>query len=191
MEKYSDREILEGLKNRQRAVVLFVTNEYLSMITYMVKRMGGSNQDAEDIFQEALMVVLKKLDKDELKLTARFTTFFYAICKNLRLCQLNEKKRENEYMYVYLNDAYYPETTANRTKELQEKKFQHYFERLSKVCREILRLYTIKLSVKEIAMELGNTEKYIRKRKYECKNRLAKLVMENKDKIHVESLFII
>ena len=40
MEKYSDKEILDGLKNRQRNVVLFVTEEYLPMINYLVGRMG-------------------------------------------------------------------------------------------------------------------------------------------------------
>ena len=185
MEKYSDKEILDGLKNRQRNVVLFVTEEYLPMINYLVGRMGGSNQDAEDIFQEALMAVLRKLDKGELKLTAKFKTFFYAICRNLRLCQLNEQKRENDHMYTYLNDTYYAEADPERLNELRERTFQHYFDQLSKVCKEILKLYTVQLSVKEIAEELGNTEKYIRKRKYECKNRLSKLVSEDKDKILV------
>lgn len=183
MGEYSDKQIIDGLKNRQSNVVLFVTEAYLPSITLMIMRMGGNEQDGEDIFQEALMAIIKKVDKDQLVLTARFSTYFYAVCRNLRLCQISEKKREREYMYSYLKEVYYSEPSEYKTKESQENKFRYYFEQLSGVCKEILRLYTIKQSVKEIAEELGNTEKYIRKRKYECKNRLAKLVIENKDKV--------
>ena len=183
MEAYSDHEILKGLKTRQSSVVMFITREYLPAIRHMIKRMGGSDQDAEDIFQEALMSVLRKLDNNNLVLTARFSTYLYAVCKNLRLCQISEHEREKEYMYSYLKDVYYPEPGMLETKEKQEEKFRHYFRQLSNVCQKILEFYIFKLSVKEIAKELGNTEKYIRRRKYECKNRLAKLVMENMDKI--------
>jgi RNA polymerase sigma factor (sigma-70 family) len=183
MEVFSDKEILQGLKDRQHDVVLFITNKYLPMITYMIERMGGSSHDVEDIFQEALMAIIDKLDKNKLKLTASFSTYIYSVCKNLRLVQIHKLKREKELMYVYLKDVYYPDTDSYRTKEARKEKFWYYFEQLSQVCKEILRLYQGKFSVKDIANELGNTEKYIRKRKYECKNRLAKLVMENKDSI--------
>ncbi|MDF1547975.1 MAG: sigma-70 family RNA polymerase sigma factor [Bacteroidales bacterium] len=179
MKVYSDNEILDGLKKRKRNAVLHITEEYLPMIAHMVMKMGGSSQDAEDIFQEALMAVINKLDKNELKLTASFSTYLYSVCKNLRLCQIYEQKRENEYMYVYLKEMYYPETESNKMHEAREKIFWHYFEKLSEVCKEILRMYHGKYSVKEIAEELGNTENYIRKRKYECKKRLTKLVKEN------------
>ena len=181
MNVFSDIEILHGLKNRQRNVVLFITKEYLPMITHMIVRMGGSSQDTEDIFQEALMAIINKIDNDRLILTASFSTYLYSVCKNLRLSQIHEQKRENEYMYVYLKEMYSPETESSKTREVRKEMFWHYFEQLSEVCKEILRLYHGKYTVKEIANELGNTENYIRKRKYECKNRLAKLVMGNKD----------
>lgn len=60
METYSDNEILRGLKNRQSNIVVFITKEYLPAIKYMIGKMGGSPQDAEDIFQEALMSIIKK-----------------------------------------------------------------------------------------------------------------------------------
>ncbi len=183
MKKYSDNEILRGLKNRQSHIVVFITKEYLPAIRYMIERMGGNLQDAEDIFQEALMSIIKKVDNNELKLTARFSTYLYAVCRNLRLCQINEKEREREFLYNYLKEVYYPEPGIQQTRDKQDKVFRYYFKQLSSVCKKILELYTIKLNVREIAMELGNTEKYVRKRKYECKNRLAKLVLENKDRV--------
>jgi RNA polymerase sigma factor (sigma-70 family) len=183
MKMYSDQEILAGLKSRQRNVVLFIASEYSPMITHMINRMGGSNQDSEDILQEALMSIINKIDNDKLILTASFSTYFYAVCKNLRLCQIYQMKRENEYMYVYLKEMYYSEKESDKIREVREKRFWYYFEQLSEVCKQILQLYHGSYSVKEVAVELGNTENYIRKRKYECKNRLAKLVMENKESI--------
>ncbi len=184
METYSDIEILRGLKNRQGYVVKFITREYLPAIRYMIGRMGGSQQDVEDIFQEALMSIIKKVDNNNLKLTCSFSTYLYAVCKNQRLMQISEKKKEREYLYNYLKEVYYPEPPGiQQTKDEQEKIYRYYFKQLSNVCKKILELYTVKLPVIDIAKELGNTEKYVRKRKYECKTRLARLVMENKDRI--------
>ncbi len=183
MNEYSDQEIVQGLKNRHKEVVSFITREYLPMIVYLVERMRGSRQDAEDIFQEALIIIIKKVDKDELQLTAKFSTYLYAVSKNLWLYQLKEQKREKEYLNVFFNDVYQLNPEENKAKELQEKQFLHYYEQLSDVCRKILKLYWLNLPVKKIANDLGNTEKYIRKRKYECKSRFVKLILENKDKI--------
>jgi len=184
MEEYSAQEIIRGLKHRDRKVARFVTDEYLPMIVYMVEWMGGNRQDAEDVFQETLYIIISKIDKGELlQLTAKFSTYLYSISKKIWMNQLYEKNREKEYMYIYLNKVYYQSFEADRLKALREKQFWYYYKQLSDVCRKILELYFSQQSIKMIADDLGNTEKYIKKRKYECKKRFIKLILENIDKI--------
>lgn len=183
MAKYSDQEILEGLKNRKNEIIEYTRKKFSPPIVYMVERMGGCRQDAEDIFQEAMINIIVKIDKDKLILTCKLLTYFYAICKNMWLMQWNKKKREDENTYVYINDIYYPEPAPSEEKELRVRKFLYYFDKMSKVCKEILKFYSYKVPVKEIAEELGNSEKYIRRRKYECKNRLLMLIEENTDDV--------
>lgn len=183
MVKYTDQEIVESLKNRKGDAVRFVSEEYLPMIVYMVEKMDGSYNDAEDIFQEALIIIIKKIDSGELKLTAKFSTYLYAVCKNLWLYQLNKNKVDDKLQLEDVEETYEPDYDEKYDKALQQKQFWHYYEQLSDVCRKILRLYWLDLPVKKIAEDMGNTEKYIRKRKYECKKKLVELILKNKDRI--------
>ena len=180
---YTDEEILSGLKSRDRNVVRFITREYRSMIDFLVRKMGGGSQDADDIFQEALVIIISKVDEDELVLTARFSTYLYAVSRNLWLLQLTNRKREMEQRYMYLKTGGGEDFDSRGFTDTDEKKFMHYYEQLSKVCKEIIRQYALDSSVKEISGEMKVSEKYIRRRKYECRLRLLKLIKENKDNL--------
>ena len=86
MAKYSDQEIIDHLKERKSEAVRHIIRKYLPMVKYMVKEfrfsdgnilIKGSEKDAEDIFQEALYIIIKKIDSGEFRLTAKFSTFLY------------------------------------------------------------------------------------------------------------------
>ncbi|MCJ7448507.1 MAG: hypothetical protein MUO72_12530 [Bacteroidales bacterium] len=51
MREYSDKEIIECLRDRQGYVVRYHFDKYLPMIRLMVSQLGGSVEDAKDIFR--------------------------------------------------------------------------------------------------------------------------------------------
>ena len=183
MREYSDKEIIRGLRNRQNEIIYYIREEYLTMVIRLIETNSGDYHDAQDVFQEALLACVKIADKADFELTAKFSTLFYAISKKRWLYKLKVKDREKINLEVYSKTTSPQEFENNEAEELYENKVLHYFEKLSDVCKKIIRLYSKNISVKAIAEKLGNTEKYIRKRKYECKNRLIKLIDENINKI--------
>src|SRR3989339_203772 len=82
MKEYSDKEIIECLRNRQSYVVTYLSNRFMPMIKLMVYQMGGSIEDAKDIFQEGLMIMLEKLDNKDFVLTCKFKTFLSCVWEN-------------------------------------------------------------------------------------------------------------
>ena len=66
MKEYTDNEIIECLRDRQSYVVHYLSDRYLPMIRLMVTQLGGTPEDAKDIFQEGLMVMLEKIDNKSL-----------------------------------------------------------------------------------------------------------------------------
>lgn len=183
MENYNNQQIIDGLKNRNNEVLKFVIIQNLPMIVYLVESRNGCRQDAEDILQEALMILIKKAGKDELKLTAKFSTYLYAVCLKLWLALLKVRKSEEKRNIVFSNEIHLADSTAIKNDEQTNVVFQHYYNQLSKGCKEIIRLYSLNHTVEEISGIMGYTEKSIRKRKYECKNKLITLIKENSDKI--------
>jgi len=80
MNEFSDKEIIECLKKRQSYVVQYLSDRYLPMIRLMVTQMGGSSEDAKDIFQDGLIIMLEKIDNNSFVLTCKFKTFLYSVC---------------------------------------------------------------------------------------------------------------
>ncbi|SHI85920.1 RNA polymerase sigma factor [Pseudozobellia thermophila] len=63
-------------------------------IAKFVKNNSGNQADAEDLFQDAMMVLVEKLRQDNFQLTASIDTYVYAICKNLWFKKLRDKNYE-------------------------------------------------------------------------------------------------
>jgi len=181
--QYTDSEIIDALKNRKNKVVQYITEKYLPMIVYMVEKMSGHRNSAEDIFQEALIIIITKIDKGEFVLEAKFSTYLYAVCKNLRLVQLRRQRTEDELFTPFDDNILNKDFNENTDRNIQRKLFLHYYNKLSDKCRKTLRLYWLDMTTKEIAESLNSTEINIRKRKYLCKKKLVELIMENKDDI--------
>lgn len=183
MKPFTDQQLIEELKKRNNHAVQFIKEEYFPMIEYMIEKMGGGTEDAEDIFQEALIIIITKIDEDAFVLSAKFSTYLYAISKKLLLVQQKKQKVAMEYLNNYSYEVEKPHFIENYDKELKQKVFKYYFEQLSEPCQKILKLYWLELSEKEIAQKIGKREGYIRKRKYQCKNELIELIINNPDKI--------
>ncbi len=183
MKPFTDQQLIEGLKKRNNHVVQFILEEYSPMIEYMVEKMGGSTEDANDIFQESLIIIITKIDKEAFVLSARFSTYLYAIAKNLWLYQQKKQKVATKYEENFIPEFEKPHFAEKYDKDLKQKIFKYYFDQLSEVCQNILKLYWLELPVKEIASKLGKKEGYIRTRKSGCKKKLIELIINNPDKI--------
>ena len=98
MKEYTDSEIIECLRNRQSYVVRYLSDRYMPMIRLMVYQMGGSLEDAKDIFQDGLMIMLEKIDNKNFVLTCKFKTFLYCVCENLWKAVLVKRQSATNYL---------------------------------------------------------------------------------------------
>ncbi len=192
MTEYSDREIIKCLKNRESYVVRYLFDRYLPMIRLMVYKMGGTGEDAKDIFQDALLIMLQKIDSNEFVLTCKFKTFLYCVCENLWKTILTKRQSASNYLERRIDITVNQDFTEVYDNKLYENMFYDMFETLDPVCKKILKLYWQEFSPKEIAERLGYTYNYIRKKKCECQGDLIKkvnhhptfkLIQESQEKI--------
>jgi RNA polymerase sigma factor (sigma-70 family) len=180
---YTDEQLIISLKRRDNHVVSYIFKKYMPMIKYMVKELKGKEEEAEDLFQEALIIIIKKIDSDELILTAKFSTYLYAICKNLLESRLKRKTVEEKYLIRKVETVFDEDFSEDYDKKYQYKMYKHYFAKLGESCQRILNMYWLDVPVKEIAKALNSTEGYVRKKKLECKERLIDLITANADNI--------
>jgi RNA polymerase sigma factor (sigma-70 family) len=181
MKEFSDHEIIECLRNRESYVVRYLSERYLPMIRLMVAKLGGTSEDAKDIFQDGLIIMLEKIDSNSFILTCKFKTFLFSVCENLWKSVLEKRKAAANYFVRRVDHLSDDDFSESLDDQLYEKMFWDVFETLDPVCREILKLYWQDYSQLEIAEKLGYTYGYVRKKKCECQAELLKRINKHRD----------
>ena len=72
------QEIIDGILNGSSVVLDRLYQLYFPMVVKLVTRNNGTEDDAKDIFQEALMVLYDKIQRKDLTLSSSFKTYLYA-----------------------------------------------------------------------------------------------------------------
>lgn len=180
---YSDEAIIEGLRLRSDYIIKYIYQELFPMILFLVTKNNGSEEDAEDIFQDSLIIVFRKIKANELDLTCSFRTYVYSVSRNLWLQKLSKRKqfsREFSDIEVYITMSDYALSEKNQDEQEKFRLYQQHFLTLGEDCQKVLLLFMKKTSLKEIAAEMGfKTEKYAKTRKYLCKEELKKRIIND------------
>jgi RNA polymerase sigma factor (sigma-70 family) len=181
VKEYTDSEIIECLRNRQSYVVRYLSDRYLPMIRLMVTQMGGTSEDARDIFQEGLMIMLEKIDNKEFALTCKFKTYLYCVCENLWKSVLVKRQAAANYLVRRVEADDQKDITELMDSNLCREIFISVFDTLNPISKKILKLYWEEMSPQEIADKLGYTYGYVRKKKCEAQAELTKKVKKHPD----------
>jgi len=181
VKEYTDNEIIECLRNRQSYVVQYLSERYMPMIRLMVHNMGGSVDDAHDIFQDGLIIMLEKLDDKNFVLTCKFKTFLYCVCEKLWKTTLDKRHAAANYFARRDEPEGENDFTEHIDQELYMEIFKDVVDTLDPVSKKILELYWQELSPQEIADKLGYTNGYVRKKKCEAQSELIDKIKKHPD----------
>jgi RNA polymerase sigma factor (sigma-70 family) len=180
---YSNLDLLNGIRRNDTIVLQYIYKNFYSKINFFIKKNSGDDDDANDIFQEAIIIIFRKLKANELVLDCTFETYLYSVCRFLWLKQLEKRKIEKEKIkdnHDYHEDIY--DDGLEKVADLNERYrlYQKHFVNLGKDCQKILQLYFDKVPLKNIAQIMGfKSEKYAKKRKFKCKEYLIKSIKQD------------
>ena len=88
-----DNEVLVKISKGEEDALDYLYKKYYRMMTNLVLKNNGTEQEAKDIFQDALIVFWQKAASGNLVLTSKISTFLYSICLNLWRKELERKSR--------------------------------------------------------------------------------------------------
>ena len=180
----SDARILDLMRrgDEEALVTLYRTNR--RPVRAFVMRNNGSADDADDMLQEALVILWQRVRTGNFEHAAKLDTFVFATVKNLWMRRLARMRRE----VATLDD---PEALAGADPSALENLIETEraaavraaLDRLGNPCRELLLLfYWEELSMEEIAGRLGfaNADT-VKAKKYQCKKALQGLLKDIPD----------
>jgi RNA polymerase sigma factor (sigma-70 family) len=173
-----EAEVLAAIKSGQSSAFRKVYVDYFGMVRYLIINNSGTEDEAKDIFQEAMVVLYEKVNTGNFELTSSLKTWIYAVCRNKWLKQLEKKKKNYRFTDFEQFDAI--EETEEETNSMHES-LRTSMSRLGVGCRKILLLfYYFKKSMEEIATELNYTNADNAKaQKYKCIQKLKAIYAAN------------
>jgi RNA polymerase sigma factor (sigma-70 family) len=178
-ENFIEQEIIIAIKdgNLQPALSKIYKNcfnEIVSDICYS----GGTKEDGEDIFQEALLILVKKIQSGEFKEQSKIKTYLKGIARNLWMAEKRarsrRKKREDNYNHAFEN-----EESINLWRKSQME-FAQVLSLVGESCKNILlKFYFEENNADKIHLEFGfKNIQIFRNKKYLCIKKLRDMLME-------------
>ena len=166
-----DSEILERIKGGEERVLDYLYKKYYRMMVKIVIPNSGTEDEAKDVYQEALIVFWQKAASGKLVLTSKISTYLYSICLNQWRKELDRKNRLSH------------ETKDGEDYQTleEEQSYDIVMESIKKLgdpCKSILMFYYFDgLSMSDIAerMNFANTDT-AKTKKYKCKKKLDSLI---------------
>lgn len=179
----SDSQLIQAIKAGDQEGIKQLYHQYFKMIADLIQKNNGSREDAEDIFQESLITLITKIRSADFQLTARLSSFLYAISKNMWLYKLRGEKKLH-FIDTLTIEERLDESQVTDPESYEEKHIliAKLFDHISQECQKILKtFYFEKKALKDIGTEMNYTEGSIRVKKSRCMESLRKLVEDHPD----------
>src|ERR1035438_2910173 len=184
-DKYTDTELIAAISDKKElnAAILFIYQQYSGSTSSFIINYGGSEQDAEDVFQETALSFIDIIQKGKYRMEASIKTFLVSVAKNIWLNEIKKRERAGHREKQFEIGRDQKEDDIGQLIGDQEKKKQlrDLVYQLGEPCRKILMLfYYENLSMKEIGDHLPyENEQVVRNKKYKCLQQLTGLIKDN------------
>lgn len=171
--KYSDSDIIDGIRRQDNRILTYLYDAYFEMIRDHLSKNSGSDDDAHEVLQETVVILYKQVTGDDFRLTTDLKGYFFGVARNVWNSHLRYRSR-----LVSITGDPEDETAAEEAgSALLERIVTRSFALLAEDCQRILTLFGEGLSYGEIARRMGfKSEEYARRKKYLCKEALMEII---------------
>jgi RNA polymerase sigma factor (sigma-70 family) len=174
-----DAKVLDLIRAGDEDALVMLYESSRRPIVDMILRNNGSADDAEDILQEAVIVLWERVRAGKFEYKAKLSTFVYATARNLWSGRLRKRGRE---VAGELDPDGEESPASSALEEMigseQSAMISAALGKIGEQCRKLLILfYWDEQSMEAIAAELGfaNSDT-VKAKKYQCKKALEDVV---------------
>lgn len=187
----SDEHIIIALRNSDDSVLSVLYKLYFGSINHFIITNNGSEDDAKDIFQEAIIVFYQNIKDQNFELNCKIKTYLYSVS---RLMWLKKIKKASAIVgkitdfegFIAIEDA---DADLIEEREMQFGKMASALSQLGEPCKTLVEDFYIKqLSMSQISEKFGYTNADNAKtQKYKCLMRLKKLFFKQEKDYNYEN----
>jgi len=177
------KELINDLKGENNHSFGQLYKTHFSMVNRFVLNNSGQTEDAEDLFQDTMVVLIEKLRQDNFELTASIKTYIMAIAKNIWLKKLRSPKKTVEYSEIFEQQYFEEINLAIEAEKSYWDKLQNYLHQISDHCKGLIHdMFFQQKAIEQIQKEYGYTTKQnAQNQKYKCVEQIRR-VKEQEEK---------
>ncbi len=148
-------------------------------IRSFVRRHSGDEAEAEDIFQDAILVFSKKRSDPDFRLSCAPSTFLFAVARNLWLKRLRERRRRSRI--ESLPEIFSPAPYVERATELGSWVVQHWIPLITPTCQSVIvALFVTVVPIERLMEKMGWKNRHTAQNlKYKCLEQLRRVAERN------------
>ncbi len=177
----TDEYFVSGIKNGDEKALDILYKMHYSMILHFIINNNGTEQEAKDIYQEAMIVLYEKIREDSFEFQCKIKTYLYSVCRRLWLKRLTEKSKfggiTEAEEFLTLDD----EMPEMEEKEIKYRNMSSALALLGEPCKTLIEdFYINNYNMTIITEKFGYTNAdNAKNQKYKCLMRLKKLFFVN------------
>lgn len=175
-------KILRAFLENDPAVLTGVY-KYFEEIRRLVLSNSGSEDDARDLFQEAMLAMLLKAQQGKkFPQDADFQWYFKSVCWNLWLKLLKRRSKEVTFRpdWEFKTRDFAEEVNEDILLQEQQQLIDRHLARMSQRCRQLIQWWSEKVPMIEIAARMGYSSDVVaRNETRNCRMRLDENVKKD------------
>ncbi len=179
----SNSDIFIDLKGENTCAFGELYKKHFSMVNRFVINNNGTTIDAQDIFQETMLIFVEKLRQDDFHLTASVKTYIMAIVKHLCLKKMRAPHRETAFTDSHNNQFYDEITYVVEQEQSYWDKLENYMSKITSHCNRLIHdMFFKNKPIDQIQQEYGYSTKHNAiNQKHKCVEQIRK-VKEQEEK---------
>jgi RNA polymerase sigma factor (sigma-70 family) len=173
-------DILIDLRTENNFAIGKLYKDNFYKISKFVLNNSGNEADAEDLFQDAMMVLVEKLRQDQFQLTASIDTYIYAICKNLWFKKLRNRNFELSLDEMQTTDFLYSINNSIENEKTYLEKLRAYLLKITDHCNSLIHdMFFKEKDIVQIQQKYGYTTRHnAQNQKHKCVEQIRKVKEE-------------
>ncbi|MCF8377967.1 MAG: sigma-70 family RNA polymerase sigma factor [Bacteroidales bacterium] len=176
----SSREILTGIKEENNKVLYFIYQNFFPKVERFVLIAQGNSLDAQDVFQDALVVIYIKTKDPKFEIKESFESYLFTISKFIWFKELRRRNKENLIFASREQENLDKDIVEEYFKMERKKLIFEYFTSLDPQYQLLLRLFYDKTPISEITSIMNySSDQYTKNRRNYVKALLVKEIRKN------------
>lgn len=178
----TDREVVLGILNNSEEALNKLYLGYFPMVLQFILNNSGDEDDAKDVYQEAIIVLYDKIKSGNFELSSKLKTYLYSVSRRIWLKKLAQQNKKTNNIADFEDILAVEEDLEwHEQKDQQFDQMKTALDNLGEPCKTIIQdFYIHNLSMQDICEKFGYTNTDNAKtQKYKCLQRLKKLFFQS------------